>query len=301
MKNNLSIFFICAAILISSCKKIDNSEQALQSNEFSLPDISVKSRDAGGSTGGVDFECKSCLIPYPDNSNLPRSAAVFNENEVLAAFEPGMATCGTHPTEIKVWYADEHPLCLGVKQVIIKTKTGTATYNYPITASPLSAAIAVNPQFGITDQSGDDLSGNDVSVDGGRPLWPALYITDITDDLTSRSGDWQQGGTAVAPDKIYGMWKSVTKIVDKTKTPNVVTIQVDADTKNSNGWNLAGGQTPPPGTIKDKYGALVTWNVERLGLLPGHTYRLQFMVHDGDQNKLGGDVGQSCTTIIMPG
>ncbi len=36
------------------------------------------------------------------------------------------------------------------------------------------------------------------------------------------------------------------------------------------------------------------------GLQPGHTYRLQFMVHDGDQNKTGGDVGQACVNVDIP-
>ena len=136
-------------------------------------------------------------------------------------------------------------------------------------------------------------------------MWPALYITDITYNPKSRAGDWQQESAAnrsvaIPPNKIYGMWKSVVKTIDKTKTPNLVTITVDADPRNTNGWNLAGGVAPPAGTITDKYGALITWDVDKLGLLSGHTYRLQFMVHDGDQNKTGGDVGQSCSTITMP-
>ena len=36
-----------------------------------------------------------------------------------------------------------------------------------------------------------------------------------------------------------------------------------------------------------------------LGLVAGHTYRLQFMVHDGDQNKTGGDVGEGCTVVTI--
>jgi hypothetical protein len=31
----------------------------------------------------------------------------------------------------------------------------------------------------------------------------------------------------------------------------------------------------------------------------GHAYRVQFMVHDGDQNKVGGDVGQGCATVVI--
>ena len=50
------------------------------------------------------------------------------------------------------------------------------------------------------------------------------------------------------------------------------------------------------------YGAEVRWNVNSLRLngqplISGHTYRLQFIVHDGDQNKTGGDVGQACSLL----
>ena len=47
------------------------------------------------------------------------------------------------------------------------------------------------------------------------------------------------------------------------------------------------------------------WNVNDLTcngvpLQRGHTYRMQFMVHDGDQNKSGGDVGQACSIVTIP-
>jgi hypothetical protein len=32
-------------------------------------------------------------------------------------------------------------------------------------------------------------------------------------------------------------------------------------------------------------------------LVAGHRYRAQFIVHDGDQNKDGGDVGQACVNL----
>lgn len=297
MKKNPNTLLLGAILLLFSCQKMQNKVAPLPSDEISSSVFAL--RDAGGSNGGVDFECKACQVNYPDNSNLPKSGAIFNENEVLVASEPGILTCGTQPTEIKVWYADEHPLCLGVRQVNIKTSTGTVSYPFTVTPSPLSASIATSPEFGTTDLSGD-FAGNDVSVGGGRPLWPSLYITDISVDRTSRTGDWQQGGTPYKADKVYGMWKAVVKTIDKTKTPNVVSITVDPDAPKANGWNLAGGQAPPAGTRLDKYGALITWDVSKLNLLPGHVYRLQFMVHDGDQNKSGGDVGQSCTTVIIP-
>src|SRR5262249_35003353 len=36
-------------------------------------------------------------------------------------------------------------------------------------------------------------------------------------------------------------------------------------------------------------------------LIPGHAYRFYVIVHDGDQNKTGGDVGQACIDYFYPG
>src|SRR6185436_19497872 len=65
--------------------------------------------------------------------------------------------------------------------------------------------------------------------------------------------------------------------------------------------------TPPGGFAaytNEGYGAECQWAVDtfvnRGVFIPGHTYRIQFMVHDGDQNKGGGDVGQGCATIHIP-
>jgi hypothetical protein len=41
------------------------------------------------------------------------------------------------------------------------------------------------------------------------------------------------------------------------------------------------------------------WNISSIpGYDASHSYRAQFMVHDGDQNKTGGDVGQACVNIV---
>jgi len=62
----------------------------------------------------------------------------------------------------------------------------------------------------------------------------------------------------------------------------------------------------PAGLTNQGFGAEVRWDVTNLkltdttdpnyglALIPGHTYRFQFIVHDGDQNKVGGDTGQAC-------
>jgi hypothetical protein len=61
----------------------------------------------------------------------------------------------------------------------------------------------------------------------------------------------------------------------------------------SNKWNLGSGSDPVPSLTKtctEGYGTELLFEV---GLISGHSYRLQVIVHDGDQNK-GGDSGEGC-------
>jgi hypothetical protein len=122
-------------------------------------------------------------------------------------------------------------------------------------------------------------------------MWPVLYVTDITDDPNNRSGDWQQCGTPYNPNAIFGTWKAAVRTVDTTVTPNTVSITPDPDPAKNN-WNLGGGDPVPSSlTVNQGYGAEVRWDVV---LVAGHSYRMQVMVHDGDQNKVGGDSGEAC-------
>jgi Flp pilus assembly protein TadG len=240
------------------------------------------------------FSPAPCTIGYPFASSNPRTSQTFNESEVLRASAPSIAGPGD---TIKVWYNDEHALTLGIRQVVIKTsKTASTATNYPV--SPLSSnpGAVYGPAVGTTALSGDQ-SGTDPVF---RPAFPALFITDITNNAGSKSGDWQYNGTPIPPDAVFGSWKGAVKTVDKSVSPNTVTVTPDADPTKNN-WSLGGGSDPAPaGLSNEGYGAEARWNVDSLGLQAGHAYRMQFMVHDGDQNKGGGDAGQDCMTVIRP-
>src|SRR5262249_12861664 len=157
--------------------------------------------------------------------------------------------------------------------------------NYAMTTMSGNPSSSLNPLIGTTATTGDQ-AGNDTS---DRPLAPVLYITDITNDPTSRAGDWQYGGTAIAPNAIFGTWKAFTRLVDKTT--GTVTLTADAD-PFSNDWNLGtGADTPPAGLANEGYGAEIRWDLNALAaqgvLTAGHRYRFYVMVHDGDQNRVG--------------
>jgi hypothetical protein len=121
-------------------------------------------------------------------------------------------------------------------------------------------------------------------------------VTDITLDPNARSGDWQQGGTPYNANVVFGTWKAAARTVDTTVTPNVTSITPDADPAKNN-WKLGGGDPVPAAVMSKKdegFGAEVRWD---LVLLAGHSYRIQAMVHDGDQTKDGGDSGEACVNF----
>jgi hypothetical protein len=238
----------------------------------------------------------ACTPPYPFSSSNPKTNIAFSESEVLRAFIVSVGPNCT-PSQVQVFYNDEHALTLGIRSITVKGKTGTTTTTYPVTPLASNPGSATNPQVGSTIATGDQ-SGTDVS---GRPIYPALFITDITNNPSSTSGDWQSGGTAIPPNALFGTWKAAIKTVDNTKNPSVVAVTPDADPMAHNNWNLGPGSDPvPAGLVNQGYGCEIRWDVSQLGLLPGHTYRLYFMVHDGDQNKAGGDAGQGCAILTMP-
>jgi hypothetical protein len=211
----------------------------------------------------------ACVLGYPDNSNLPRSAVVFNESTVLVS--AGVFGTGAQQ-HVGVFATDEHALTLGVDPGV----------------TPFPGSV---PNGGVSNPGVGVLTVTDAF---GRPLYPSMFITDITNNLTSRTGDWQQlpdNSTAVPPTRIFGTWKSATQ------SGSSITPGPDPA---KNDWNLGTGADPAPNATSLGYGTEVAWNTSALGLQPGHAYRLLVMVHDGDQNKVGGDVGQACVNVVMP-
>ena len=180
---------------------------------------------------------------------------------------------------IQVFYSDEHAIPLGCE-----------TSTYPVTA------LSSNPQAAYYPQTGDP-----ACVDtSGRPLRPVLFITDITADQTCTTGDQQKGGQAYDPVAIFGTWKSATES-GTVGTPNT------GDPNPANSWSLGTGADTVPSAVTSQCGGGggncilgfcfgSSWGAElrfEVGLISGHSYRLQVMVHDGDQTR-GADSGEAC-------
>jgi len=214
----------------------------------------------------------------------------FNESGVLRCFRTTVVG-GCNPTQIQMFYNDEHALTLGVRQV---NNNGVVT-NYPVSPLTTDPGSADSPATGATEAQG----GVDTS---SRPMFPAIFVTDASNP-NPLAGDWQYGGTGQPPTFVSGTWKAAVRTV----TGSTVTVTPDADPPTNN-WNLGPGADPvcSPTPSNEGYGAEVRWDISQLHdengnpLQSGHTYRLYFMVHDGDQNKTGGDSGQGCQYITIP-
>ena len=142
----------------------------------------------------------SCVIGYPFKSSDPRTDVSFNESEVLRAFSPQQTVNATPGLSIKVWYNDEHALTLGVRRVIVLTKTGTTTTDYSVSALSTDPGSVLDPQVGTTALDGDQ-AGTDTSACTGypdlcdRPMFPALFLTDISTDPNSTAERWHTAPT----------------------------------------------------------------------------------------------------------
>ena len=216
--------------------------------------------------------------PAPSADTCGYSDATFNENTVMRGAE--LIGSGSS-TELAAFANDENALLLGVNGATANTSS---------------------PQH-VSSASGGDPTAVDAS---GRPLYPALFITNVTSSASSTAGDFQNGGkprnlSGGKPfvDDVFGTWATGTLSGGKYQRDQL---------QQHNDWNLGpGADTPTDTSFNEGYGAEVRWNVGELtdstgaALTPGNTYRIQVIEHDGDQNKNGGDAGEYCVTLKVPG
>jgi len=242
---------------------------------------------------------------------------------------------------LALFYSDEYPMTLGIQTITNSLTKETRTYPFSNgTQSPV-CILGSNIKFGATSFDGLDpwsaIDGNGppngcnelkppvVGKTCGRPMSPVMFISDITNQKNNISGDWQMYGNGVLPSKVCGLWQASVKTItgknaDGTYQFSVVPVTTSIPPGNQNpvgsglpAWNLGTGADPPPigfvnpssvGAVPylNTYGTEVAWDLDTLGLISTHSYRFQFLVHDGDSTKVGGDVGQACliTTQACP-
>jgi len=184
------------------------------------------------------------------------------------------------------------------------SSTGTYTAVKPVSKNnwdfgPGASGAPTPPWRQIAD--GTVTSGSNIltstnaefaSTDAGRPI----------DDATATGGKgFIPAGTTIA------LVNSATNVTLSKKATGSASGDLVELGKLSVPFSAVLGSTGNEG-----FGSDVGWNITNLDawnptdkaydspLVAGHTYRLQVMTHDGDQNKTGGDAGEYCQTVTLP-
>jgi len=274
MKNTYLIFLvliILGALLISGGLILKNN---LSSNQDMGKTYSIID-DANTNISNKTLQLKTIKFvevkPLPAANCNSTPIKGTSENDILWATIPGPGETVGAGGSIKAFYADEWPITLG---------SGSVS---PLNGNP---GHIVNPNIG-------DINARDTN---NFPYFPAIFITDITNDPNSTSGDAQNGGKGYPPSEIYGVWKVLNGRVgsDCRSNPNqnfCNKLNLGSPDAFPSQSNLLKTSTPR----EPQASAEIIWNVDSLGLTQGHNYRVQIVLHDGDQNN--GDIGQACTTI----
>jgi hypothetical protein len=192
------------------------------------------------------------------------------EPDILWAINLNSSPASGNEQAIKAFYADEYALTLGVGAISAMTK---------------------QPADHVTKPNVGDLSKRDPNK---LPFAPSVFLTDTTTDPNSNSGDAENGGSPVSPSDVFGSWKALG--ANDPNQPNA------ADLAGGDPWPPSNGPTGDEGHDVS-YTSEVIWKLSDLKLngqplTPGHTYRAEIVLHDGDSI---GDIGVACIGFQMPG
>ncbi len=263
--NHRNRYVLAAVIALVACGALAIAAGAGTSRNGST--AAVRSITGKGSTD-------SCGYPnnVADTALYPRANVTFNESTVLRGFAP--ANGAFIGDDIKAFYSDEWGLTLGGPGADYST---SANGNDDINPN-FGGALTNDPASGLNDPA-------------GRPHMPVLYVTKIADGGSANNpaaGDWQAGAlhntTAALPNEVHGAYGGLGN-TGKARPEN---------------GTRDGAMAFPASLSADKYTATVVWHVDDLNLDPNSTYKLQFMVHDGDTGPHGGDVGEGCVVAKTP-
>jgi len=282
--------------------------------------------------GGLNVRTiQQCTIDYPLSTSTGKPGVAFDESFVLNSFVVSESAIDMYyqdewPLSLGVeFYKNENQTITSQNFTISETPS---CIDYP------KVGFLDWDPYSLTGNV-DTATCPDGSL-CGRPVPPTLFITDITENPNPPYlGDWQYNGTPWTPDRVCGVWQGLTRtkinstvIIDNPALgtgpgpgpgpgpgarsppgpgpgpgPGPAPPGAANFTQNINNDNVL--DLGPAGLITlpytkgyhGNYGAQIRWYLRSFNLNESHSYRFQFLVHDGDQNQDGGDVGEGCAFI----
>lgn len=251
--------------------------------------ISVNAPAAEPTTAGLQLRTfyGATTTPHPTQLPLPTTSpnqpilvecnsqiTGTQEVEMLWAYSLEATPASGNQIALKAFYTNKYALLLGSGAV-------SAMKQHP-------ADHIANPALGDTTVKDID----------NFPLFPAVFLTDITTVPADTSGDAKNGGRPNNPSDVYGTWKAAGA---QDPAQNNANLGQGADT-----WPPANG--PGAGVHDSEFTAEIIWKLSNIQAIdpttklyapiqPGHRYRAQIVLHDGGNPR---DVGVACLNFLAP-
>lgn len=194
------------------------------------------------------------------------------EIEMLWAYSLDASPASGNQLALKAFYTNKYALLLGSGNI-------SSMQKHP-------ADHVSNPNIGNAATKDND----------NFPLFPAVFLTDITNNPADTSGDAQTGGLANKPDDVYGTWKAAGAQDPTPSNGQPANLGTGADS-----WPPANG--PGDGPHDSNFTAEIIWNISNIkaknnvSLIPGNKYRAQIVLHDGGNPD---DIGVACLNFQAP-
>lgn len=268
---------IIAFLLAGGIATFTQENYGIQGNPVPVPSYTTHTSNQMHTLGFLTITPSPMLTPVPTTGAI-QDCGITNiattEPEVLYAYALDQNGAGPAGLKLKLFADDESTIPLGNAPAMTKQPTDSIT----------------SPNVGTT------------TVDAYKfPFFPAVFVTDITSpNQNSTSGDAQNGGRAYPPDQVFGSWKPYRGQDTQKNNTNLGT-GADPWPPQSNNASAANGHRG----FDTSYTSEIIWNMSNLSLNSqplasqhGHQFRVQFGVHDGDQN--GTDLGYGCVTVAIP-
>jgi hypothetical protein len=230
-----------------------------------------------------NYNLVSVIMP-PDNQPATSSLQMHTFYGTIFTPAPQQPGQQIQPTE-----SPYHPISMDCGHQSTNPQQEAIIWGYIIDSTPSSAnTIALKVFYtnkfalgGIASPMTNHPAGHITNPNVGN-TGPALFLTDITTIRNETSGDSESGGQSNKPSDVYGTWKA-----DGAQNPaeNQTDLGQGADP-----WPPANGSTGPHIT---NFTSEIIWKLsglkaidpgtkQYLALQPGHTYRSETILQDGE-------------------
>lgn len=230
------------------------------------------------------------VTPFPTQPILPTNPLPADTPDQPTLVDCGAQITGTQETEM-LWAYSLESSPASANQLALKAFY-TNKYALLLGSGTISS-MQQHPADHISSPNIGNTAAKDID---NFPLFPAVFLTDITNNPADTSGDAQTGGLANKPNDIYGTWKAADAQDPTPSNGQPPNLGTGADP-----WPPANG--PGSNPHDPDFKSEIIWKLSNIkaknnvSLIQGNKYRAQLVLHDGGNPR---DIGLACFNFQVP-